>query len=212
MLWVQAVGMAVVWETLSKGTRFWGADKATNLLCAFQLSQGWPWLCPLVSEDQRSWSMGAGQTALGKHPSASWALSQGRMAGVSKMCAHKSISVCVYEHRHKHMYMCVYIYIYICILPFRLPGTQRLSERDSPHGRMSPKPSDFRPLKLLLIFTAGGENSIWLNTLCIFTEINFWELHGEPTLMQRCDNVIQQSSGSFPPAQLQHGQAELWVM
>lgn len=113
MFWVQAVGMAVVWETLSKGTRSWGADKATNLLCAFQLSQGWSWLCPLVSEDQGSWSMGAGQTALGKHPSASWALSQGRMAGVSKMCAHKSISVCVYEHRHKHMYMCVYIYIYM---------------------------------------------------------------------------------------------------
>lgn len=51
-----------------------------------------------------------------------------------------------------------------------------------------------------------------LNTLCISTGIKLWKHRGEPTLMQHCGDVFQQSSGSFPPVQLQHGQADLCVM
>lgn len=178
---VQAVGMAVVWETLSKGTRFWGAAK-TTFFVLFSYTRDGPWFCLSASEDQGSSISELARLLWGDIlcASDSWvllgdlcSLRRGRMAGLSKMCTHgKYLCVCVSTDTNK----CtgVFMYIYACTSPFRLPGAHRLSERDSPHGRMSPGTNDFRAFQLSLIFTAGGENSWCGWTPCVsLLELNF---------------------------------------
>lgn len=119
---LQVVGIAVVWETEQ------GYQIQKTFFGLFSYPRDGPWLCPSASEDQGAWELTRLPWGDILCASDSWvlfgdlcSLSQGRMAGITKICAHDQyLCVCISTDMNictcVFIYRCIYIYIYIKVL------------------------------------------------------------------------------------------------
>lgn len=158
--------MAVVWETLSQGTISWGAAKTTNLFLCFSAVSGMgpdSALQPLRTRDFGVWELPRlpwgdilVQVTAGSclESSAPWAKVEWLR---SPKCVHiTSICVCV----STDISICRCVFIYICMhFTFQVTWSTQTSWKGQPTWKDESKNKWLQTIKLLLIFTAGGENS-----------------------------------------------------